>query len=318
MKTLSRQIAAVSLLALSATACSINNLPIMADETASRLASAAWMVKRDVPAGSTVLRAFERMHERHQPANIYIEGEGHLSFIDNFPTPDNPVALHLATKDSADNLAYLGRPCQYVDVENCTSKYWNGQEYSDIVLEAYDAALNDIVARYDIKGIHLIGHSGGGTIAALLAERRSDILSVRSVAGIMDPEAHATIHGKTYSDDAISMPMSLGPDIKDVPQFHFIGGKDEYVPPAVLHSYLQDLPPTNCVHSLMVQEATHDKGWVDKWPELLKLPVSCYTPPEDIIKPEGTTDLQSFVPDFNKALKKKAKRKTSTEKPAKP
>ena len=41
-----------------------------------------------------------------------------------------------------------------------------------------------------IKGIHLIGYSGGGAIAVLTASRREDVLSVRTIAANLDHSAH--------------------------------------------------------------------------------------------------------------------------------
>jgi len=59
-------------------------------------------------------------------------------------------------------------------------------------------------------------------------------------------------------------------DLRDVPQHHFIGGQDETIKPAVLNSYLQAIGNSACVKHTMIQEAEHARGWVDKWPNLLK------------------------------------------------
>ncbi|MDH5722060.1 MAG: hypothetical protein OEY94_01900 [Alphaproteobacteria bacterium] len=317
MKKTPSNILILSLFIFILAGCTTNNLPYMKEETARRLASAAWMVERDVSSGALPLRVYERMHERRKPANIYISGEGGALGVSFNKAPENPVALHLATKDKADNLAYIARPCHYIGAENCAQKYWGGAEYSEDVINAYSLVLDDMAKRYDIKGFNLIGYSGGATIAALLADKRSDILSIRSVAGILDTDTYSAIHEKTAFEGPVN-PSLIAVQIKDIPQFHFIGGKDEEVPPAVLHGYLQATPPSNCIHNLMVQEATHDKGWVDKWPELLDLPLTCYMMTEKMTLPAGTEELKTFEPDFGKALKKNAKRKISPEKPVKP
>lgn len=306
MKIFSRTTLFAAFIGLTLAGCSFTSLPYMKEETAQRLASAAWMVGRDVPAGPMHLRAFERMHEKREPANVYI----------GFDSPNNPVTLHLATKDNADNLAYIAQPCRYTNIDDCAQKFGGSKAYSDETVQAYSAALDEMGARYDLEGFHLIGYSGGAAIAALLAEKRSDVLSIRSVAGILDTDTYAAFHGKIRMSGSTN-PTKAAAHIKDIPQFHFIGGKDGQVPPAVLHGYLQAMPQNNCVHSLMIQEATHDKGWVDKWPELLKLPLSCYMKTESLELPVGTT-LPTFKPDFGKALKKKTKHKISSEKPVKP
>src|SRR5688572_2970340 len=73
----------------------------LSDEVADRIASPAWMAERNITAGSFSLKAFERMHKRYAPADIYIEGDGKAWVAKNEassdPTPLNPVALHLAS-----------------------------------------------------------------------------------------------------------------------------------------------------------------------------------------------------------------------------
>jgi hypothetical protein len=73
-------------------------------------------------------------------------------------------------------------------------------------------------------------------------------------------------------------PPEFADKLAGIPQYHFIGGQDEVVPPAILHSYLQAVGDTNCVKYQFIQEAAHDEGWVDKWPGLLKLTPSCEGP----------------------------------------
>ncbi len=72
-------------------------------------------------------------------------------------------------------------------------------------------------------------------------------------------------------------PMNKASALSQTPQYHFIGGQDDIVTPVILQSYMQATPPTTCIHTMLVQEASHDDGWVSKWPELLELPVSCYS-----------------------------------------
>ncbi len=238
-----------------------------------RIASPAWMVKRPVKAGPFVLTAFERMHERSAPATLYIEGNGgaslaaHDGLLFN-STPHNPVALHLASKDKADNLAYLARPCQYTGLQDndksCDELHEGDAQYGAEVLSAYNEALNGIKARYGVTSFHLVGYDGGATLAALLAGERKDVRSLRTVAGRFDLNALAP---------------RLVP-LRGIPQHHFIGGQDNDVPPAELHGYLQVLGDSECVAHTLIQEAAHSKGWVEKWPDLLKANVpQCFIPP---------------------------------------
>lgn len=261
-------------LLLVATACATK--PYLREEVSDRLSYPAFMVKRDLNTGAFDFRVAERMHTRHAPAHIYIEGDGFdgkdlwMSEAKD-PTPRNPVALHLATRDLADNVAWIARPCQYTSMYDraraCSDIYWKQRRFAPEVVEAYNQALDDIKKRYDIEGFHLIGFDGGGTIAALLAASRADVLSLRTVAGNLDTDIYARVHGmQLYGGN----PAKLAASLTNMPQAHWAGGQDKIVPPAVLESYLQALGDTTCVKYTFIQEAGHEEGWVDKWPGFLK------------------------------------------------
>jgi hypothetical protein len=256
----------------------------MRHQVAARISSPAWMVKRDVATDHFNLVAFERMHEREAVATLYIEGDGKAHSTKARPlfnaTPANPVALHLASKDKAINLAYLSRPCQYTEefqkgandpqYKICGEEYWNGGQYKNEVFAGYNQTLDGIKKRYGVTGFHLVGYDGGATIAAALAAGRKDVLSLRSVAG-------------EFNLPTLSPHMGT---LRFVPQHHYIGGADTVNPPAGLHAYLQALGENDCAEYTLIQEAAHEKGWVDKWPELLKsgLP-SCSPPPQPAFEP---------------------------------
>jgi len=258
--------------------CIGTTYPYMRTETAQRIAAPAWMIKRDVTAEPFLLRAYERIHDRGGVAHLYIEGEETGELLTD-ATPLNPVALHLASKDKADNVIYLARPCQYTGMvspaEKCDSRFWNESQFSQTVLDAYNRALDDIALRYNIRSFDVIGYSGGAAIATLLAAQRDDITSLRTVAGILDNDAYTQEAQLPAMGDSLN-PVTQAVVLTKMPQYHFIGGRDGTVPPAVLHSYLQSMPPSKCVQTMLIQEADHENGWVDKWPELLELPVTCY------------------------------------------
>lgn len=252
-------------------------------QVAMRIASPAWMVKRPLDAGPFVLTAFERMHENFKPATIYIEGNGEaqLSIGDQLfdATPRNPVGLHLAAMDKSENVAYLARPCQYSELRDqdadCGRRYWGDAQYSPEIMSAYQSALDGIKARYDINSFDIVGYGGGATIAAFLAGQRADVTSLRTVAGTLDLEV---LEGRFEK-------------LASVPQHHFIGGQDTTTTPADIHSYLQALGSTQCADYTLIQEAAHEKGWVNKWPELLGQGIpECRVPPKPefvpIEKPE--------------------------------
>ena len=275
------------LFALALGGCALASVPHVREETSDRLASAAWMVDRDIPAGKFTLRGYERMHERYATANVYIDGDSApAKILGN--APRNPVALHLATKDKADNVVYLARPCQFAaQTDDCTPEIWNDARYSQDVIDSFNAALDEISKRYDISGYNLIGYDGGGAIALLLAAKRADVLTVRTVAGVLDHELQSKLTGRAPLKSSLN-PVTHASSLSKMPQMHFIGGQDTVVSPSIVGSYMQASPPSRCVQSMVVQEATHDKGWVDKWPELLAWPVTCYGRASDGFDAYGT------------------------------
>ncbi len=280
-KSLRKEIALTLLAATTLTGCMASTIE-MREEIATRIASPAFMNKREIPAGPFVLTAYERMHEHQAPATIYIEGDG-LAWVSKTrrsldPTPKNPVSLHLASRDKAENVVYLARPCQYSKLveqnKACDSAYWTNKRFAPEVMKSFNEALDDIKRRYDITGFNLVGFSGGGAVASILAAQRSDVLSLRTVAGNLDHRAHSTYHHVSYLEDSLN-PPDYAAKLRNIPQYHFIGGQDVIVPPAILHSYLQALGPTHCVKYELVQDASHDEGWVNKWPELLAKTPEC-------------------------------------------
>ncbi len=262
-------------------ACSVTG-PYDRVETAKRIAGPAFMIHRTIPAGPFLLTAYERIHKRGSVMNLYIEGDG-LAWLSRSspsldPTPNNPVALNLAALDKAGNVGYLARPCQFSKLINkqepCDAAYWTNKRYAPEVIAAYQSALDEIKARYQISGFNLIGFSGGAGIAALVAAERDDIVSLRSVAGNLDHKTHSEFHNVTILEASLN-PADFTDQLSDIPQYHFIGGQDKIVPPVIYNSYKAKFKDHSCLQSTVIQDADHDKGWVDKWPELLKLEPKC-------------------------------------------
>jgi len=259
---------------------------IARDSTAKHIASPALMVERHISARPFVITAFERAHKRHAPATVYIEGDG-LNWISRTqksldPTPTNPVALHLASMDKSKNVIYLARPCQYSKLTDtskpCPNKYWTGEKYAPEVIAAMDQALENVKHTYNITEFNLVGYSGGANIAAYLAERRNDVASLRTVAGNLNHRLHSEVHQVSYLKPVSLNAVNIAPALADMPQRHFIGGQDEIVPPAIVHSFTEAVGSDKCIHETFIQEAEHEEGWVKKWPELLRQPVACKGP----------------------------------------
>ena len=284
-KSLLQSLAAVALLGAILVPAACASLDNEYDEiTAERIARPAFMVERRLESGGMDFQLWERMHQRYAPANLYIEGDGQSTYlnrnISEDPTPDNPLALHLASRDNADNLVYVSRPCMFresPDTKKCSDKFWSTRRFSPEVIAAYNEALDEIKARYDITEFNLIGYDGGANIAAALASTRKDVASLRTVAGDLNPDMVLAKTGQQIDPDSVKA-NKIAPTLAGTPQHHFVGIGDEVAPASVYHSFRQAMGESSCVHYTVVQDADHERGWVEKWPELLKSPMDCPPP----------------------------------------
>lgn len=258
------------ILSLLITACGLQT--DLRQQSANQIARPAFMTERFISADGFKLKAWERMHQNGGVATIYIEGD---SRVIGKSTPHTPVALTLAARDGAKNLAYLGRPCQFIkfpQAKNCDDSYWKEKLYTEDVIKAYETALDNITTEYDLNGLHLIGYDGGANIATVLAARNKNVISLRTVAGNLNPEL---TNNRLQLDSASIYAIDYGRKLADVPQMHFIGASDRYITPDVYHSYRQTVGLSECINFELVQGASHIKGWEDQWHALLALTPYC-------------------------------------------
>lgn len=293
--------------ALTLSACGLET--DLKQQTANQIARPAFMVERTISTGDFTLGAWERMHQRGETATLYIEGDS-INQIDTDasiigrnlarinPTPDTPLALYLASRDKSKNLAYLDRPCQYVKMpkeKGCDTAYWQEQRFTPEVINAYQVALDDIKARYSLTGFHVVGHDGGANIAAILAAKRPDVLSLRTVAGNLNPDLTNDKTNHTALARNSMMAIDHATMLSNVPQHHFIGAADKVITPGIYHSYRQLLGLSDCISYSLIQDADHTKGWVEKWPDLLEIKPQC-----QIASTNNTNATLPTLPDTSK------------------
>ena len=252
--------------------------PLDPDDNAQRIAGTALMQRETLPAGPFNLTTFVRIGAPHEPLHIYIEGDGHAwqsrgePALD--PTPRQAMGLKLAARDPAANVVYLARPCQFAGHDShCDVAYWTGRRYSREVIAAMSGAVSHYAALAPGSAIHLIGYSGGGTLAVLIAAQRGDIASIRTVAGNLDVDEVMRLH-------AVSpMPLSVNPidqayRVATIPQIHFSGSADRVVPAAIAERFAR-AAGGECVQTRIVVGMGHESRWDERWPALLAQPPRC-------------------------------------------
>ena len=177
----------------------------------------------------------------YKTIDLYIEGDG-LAWqtrtrISSNPTPINPVALKLMLKDNASCSVYLARPFQYVPSTYEGSRYWTSHRYSKVVVDNSSEVLTQLKNRYNNQEFKLIGHSGGGTIALLLAVARNDIKEVVTYGGNINTEKTTQIHNATPLTDSLN-PAEYAQKLQSIKQHHIIGNRDSVIPLEVYQSYI--------------------------------------------------------------------------------
>lgn len=205
--------------------------------------------------------------------HIYIEGDG-LSWIssqtvsDN-PTPINPLALKLALQDGHSCVVYLSRPCQYVNDETCSPKYWTTYRYSPEVLKSFNDVFNILKTDYRVSSFNIYGYSGGGTVAALLSAQRDDIKQLITIAGNLDTEYWTHHHYLTPLAGSLN-PADFSDSLTKTDQYHLIGGKDEVVDETIFNSYLSHFKEKQNIHHKIFKEFSHHCCWDKDWKEILE------------------------------------------------
>jgi len=211
---------------------------------------------------------------------IFIEGDGYAwqsrSRPSNDPTPITQTVLALATAQTSGNVVYLARPCQFVgaDSRNCTVSLWTDARYSEPVVASLNEAISYLLARQPTRTLRLIGYSGGGTLAALLAARRTDVSALITIAAPLDIEAFTMHHGVTPLSASLN-PRDYATALAAIPQVHFFGEEDDVIPEKIALSYLDALPTKRCVQIQVVPDATHWSGWQAMRPQAGNIIVEC-------------------------------------------
>ncbi len=299
------------------TGCYTSPKQIVGRETADRMAGPAFMLRRQIEAGKFVYPTYERVHNRGGIVHLYIEGDDPNIVFDGMSS--DLIGMQLASRDKAKNVVYLPRPCQFkptngsfssyskVPVEACDLKYLGKDRFAPEVIESYHAALDNIKKRWGFSGFRIYGHSGGGVIGALLAYERQDILSLVTVSAMLDHHYYTELAQQTYEGWKSYEHMSgslnaadIAIHLQDLPQAHYYGLNNSEVPVQSLFIYLDKMGPTNCVQYEVIQENGFKRGWVDKWPDLLKDKPVCTGPRRDILREDHIVPPISpiFKPDL--------------------
>jgi dienelactone hydrolase len=181
------------------------------------------------------------------------------------PTSRQPLALELAVATPA-SVLYLGRPC-YLEVRRpseCSEPLWASERYSSAIVASMSAAAATYIAEHHFEQVLIVGYSGGGTLAALMARNLPHASGLVAIAGNLDPDAWAQLHG--YLPLQGSLNPSLEPPLPaDLKQWYLVGERDSNVPAAATARYFARVPKDRV---WSYARFDHKCCWVEAWPSI--------------------------------------------------
>jgi hypothetical protein len=204
--------------------------------------------------------------------HVYIEGDGR-PFLEPTtvaldPTPHDPLMLHLMALDPASSV-YLGRPCYFglSHDRGCDPSYWTLRRFSTEVVDSLAIVLSSEVARSGARVVELYGHSGGGTLAVLLAARIPNVTRVVTIGANLDTAAWCSLHGYTPLFGSLNpAELRLHPD--EVRLLHLVGSKDTNTPPELVESGASRTGAGGSVR--IIQGYTHNCCWQEIWSRVVR------------------------------------------------
>lgn len=223
------------------------------------------------PACPALLAAYGRNGPGRTLA-VYIEGDG-WAYRDrqrpsDDPTPSDPVGLRLAVRHPEDNVLYLARPGQYLPPEVLAGRdpaLWTTQRYASQTIVCFSAALDAAKAAYGADRLRLVGYSGGGSLAVLLAAGRADVVELVTVAANLDLAAWSELH-RLALPPQWQNPADVASAVAHIPQTHIAGSDDVNTPPWLCRRFLSKMGDASRARCLVLDGADHHRGLVEAWP----------------------------------------------------
>jgi pimeloyl-ACP methyl ester carboxylesterase len=179
------------------------------------------------------------------------------------PTARHPIALELLLRSPA-AAAYVTRPCYHrLEDDRCGPEHWTSARYSEEVIASMASAVLEAMRRAQATQVMLVGYSGGGVLAVLIAERLENVSAVVTIAANLDTDAWTAHH--RYLPLSQSLNPALSERAHAWPEFHFQGENDARVPPESTDAYFRRYPSAN---RETIAGYDHVCCWLDAWPKL--------------------------------------------------
>lgn len=175
---------------------------------------------------------------------VYLESDGrpwiHGRVPATDPTTREPLALRLMLRSDGPAF-YVTRPCYHELMDSgCSWQHWTHARYSAAVVDSMVRAIESMSRQLDATRLRLVGYSGGGALAVLIAERLPNVAEVVTLAANLDIDAWTRHHGYLPLDGSLNPALSTQPH--RFREIHWQGAQDAAVPPATTHAYFERFP----------------------------------------------------------------------------
>jgi hypothetical protein len=238
-------------------------------ERAQQLAQSADLSGRIMSGTDFRHETFSRIPESADRLFVFIDGDGNPyteggAVVSPDPSPRRPLALQWAAQTPAPVL-YVARPCEFRTLRDpgCTPRLWTTLRYSASVVGSLSAIVNQVVAARHVRAVILIGYSGGGTLAVLMAGQVKHLAAVVTIAAVLDTDAWTTHHAYLPLEGSLN-PATQPPLPMGLRHIYLIGGRDDNTPEGLNARYL------NANSSLVWRypQFDHVCCWTAQWPAI--------------------------------------------------
>lgn len=202
--------------------------------------------------------------------HVYLGGDGSPARAARHdpldPTPGRDPTLELMATDPRPRV-FLGRPCHH-EAGPCDPVHFTLGRYGEPVVASMVAALEQFGREQRLAPAVewvLIGFSGGGTLAVLMAERLANTRAVVTLAANLDLDAWARDHDFEPLVSSLN-PTARAPLPDTVLQIHLFAGRDTNVPPRFSRRFLDRQPNAIEIHHAGFD---HTCCWQEAWPSTL-------------------------------------------------
>jgi hypothetical protein len=202
---------------------------------------------------------------------VFLEGDGRPWVnggrqIAVDPSPQNAIGFDLFALTPVAR-AYLSRPCYLGHAldAGCEPFLWTSARYGETVVASMAAALDAIVLQSGARQIVLVGYSGGGAMAYLVAPRVPEVSAVISISGNLDVAAWTRAHRFLPLTDSYN-PATQPPLDRRIVQIVIQGARDINVPPGILGRFFARQQP----HEIWTYDAAdHTCCWQHDWQSIV-------------------------------------------------